>query len=130
MQIRLELRIKRILRGDKVKDIENSLLDTFENIEELNLSKEQVEKEISQIKKELGLKIKTAKTVRFNPFNDVGGKQSFATALLDSEGNGVVVSSLYSREKVSTFGKPILNWSSEYELTEEERNAINLVKNN
>lgn len=129
IQIRLEMRVKRMLRGNKVDDIESSLQSVLEDIQALNLSKKSTGREISELKKELQLKTKTAKTVRFNPFNDVGGKQSFATALLDNEGNGIVISSLYSREKVSTFGKPIIKYNSEYELTDEEKKAIELVKN-
>ncbi|NIT70429.1 DUF4446 family protein, partial [candidate division KSB1 bacterium] len=56
-------------------------------------------------------------TVRFNPFKGTGGGQSFAAAFLSEHGNGVVISTLYSRERVSVFAKPIQSFASEYELT-------------
>jgi hypothetical protein len=125
--IRLEMRIRRMLRGNKIEDIEESLMSIIKDIETLDGSRKITENEIEKIKKELKKRIKTAETIRFNPFSDVGGKQSFATALLDEEGSGVVISSLYSREKTSVFGKPVKNYGSEYELTEEEKEAIQKI---
>ena len=70
-------------------------------------------------------------TVRFNPFKGTGagGNQSFATALLNENGDGVVLSSLYSRERVSVYAKPVQKFSSEYELSGEEKQAIKSAKN-
>jgi hypothetical protein len=62
--------------------------------------------------------------VRYNPFEDTGGDQSFAIALVDGEGNGVVISSLHSREQTRVYAKPLRNWDSTYQLSEEEKEAI------
>jgi hypothetical protein len=62
--------------------------------------------------------------VRFNPFPDAGGDQSFAIALLDSEGNGLVVSSLHSRTETRVFAKPVAGGRSKHALSEEEQDAI------
>ena len=62
--------------------------------------------------------------LRFNPFRDAGGDQSFAVALTDQEGNGVVISSLHSRDVTRVYGKPLAGWASPYPLTEEEGQAI------
>lgn len=64
--------------------------------------------------------------VRFNPFKDVGGNQSFAVAFLDSHGNGIVLSTLYTREGSRIFAKPVneLKEVPGYTLTEEEYLAI------
>ncbi|MGE5602836.1 MAG: DUF4446 family protein [Nitrososphaerales archaeon] len=62
--------------------------------------------------------------LRFNPFRDAGGDQSFALALADSEGNGFVVSSLHSRDVTRVYGKPLVAWDSIYALTDEEKLAI------
>jgi organic radical activating enzyme len=71
-------------------------------------------------------KLHGAKTLRFNPFAGTGsgGNQSFATALLDEEGDGVVISTLYSREKMSVFAKPIKHRTSEFDLTDEEKEVL------
>jgi hypothetical protein len=62
--------------------------------------------------------------LRFNPFRDAGGDQSFSLALTDSEGNGFVLSSLHSRDATRIYGKPLVGWSSIYPLTDEEKQAI------
>lgn len=62
--------------------------------------------------------------LRFNPFRDAGGDQSFALALADGEGNGFVVSSLHSRDVTRVYGKPLVAWGSVYALTDEEKQAI------
>lgn len=62
--------------------------------------------------------------VRFNPFNDTGGDQSFAIALLNGSGDGLVVSSLFSRNGNRIYAKSILQGHSKYPLTAEEAQAI------
>lgn len=62
--------------------------------------------------------------LRFNPFRDAGGDQSFSLALTDTEGNGFVLSSLRSRDASLVYGKPLAGWNSPYPLTDEEQQAI------
>jgi len=62
--------------------------------------------------------------VRFNPFADTGGDQSFAVALLDAEGNGVVLSSLHGRADTRIFAKPVQGGRSKHALSDEEQDAI------
>jgi hypothetical protein len=65
--------------------------------------------------------------VRYNPFHDTGGDQSFAIALVDGHGNGVVLSSLHARDVTRVYAKPLLKWESAHQLTEEEKQAIALA---
>jgi Protein of unknown function (DUF4446) len=62
--------------------------------------------------------------VRFNPFDDTGGNQSFALALLDAEGNGWVLSSLHARAGTRVYAKAIRGGRSDGALSEEETAAI------
>jgi hypothetical protein len=62
--------------------------------------------------------------VRFNPYHDTGGDYSFAVALLDATGAGVLVTGLYHRDRCRVYAKPVSAWDSEYSLTEEEGQAI------
>ena len=68
--------------------------------------------------------------LRFNPFEDTGGDQSFAVALLDREENGVVISSLYTREGVRVYAKEIRNGASKHQLSDEERSVLEEAKAN
>ena len=62
--------------------------------------------------------------VRFNPFEDTGGNQSFALALLDSKRDGIVVSSLHSRQNTRVYLKAIVGGRSETALSDEESEAL------
>jgi hypothetical protein len=66
--------------------------------------------------------------VRYNPFHDTGSDQSFAIALADDHGNGVILSSLHGRDATRVYAKPLLMWESGYSLTDEERQAIALAQ--
>jgi len=62
--------------------------------------------------------------IRFNPFADTGGDQSFAIALLDADGNGVVLSSLHGRADTRIFAKQVQAGRSKHALSDEEQDAI------
>jgi hypothetical protein len=62
--------------------------------------------------------------VRFNPFEDTGGNQSFALAMLDSKGDGVVVSSLHSRQATRLYLKQIAGGKCDTALSDEESEAL------
>jgi hypothetical protein len=62
--------------------------------------------------------------VRYNPFEDTGSNQSFALAMLDSSGNGFVLSSLHSRQQTRVFLKQVTGGKAETALSEEEAEAI------
>jgi Protein of unknown function (DUF4446) len=62
--------------------------------------------------------------VRYNPFQETGGDQSFALALLDKQGDGVVMSSLHTRTNTRFYAKPIKNGSSSLSLSDEEVQAL------
>ena len=58
----------------------------------------------------------------------LGANQSFATALVNQHGDGVIFSSLYGRERTSVFSKPLKNHTSEHGLSEEEKQAVKKAK--
>ena len=65
--------------------------------------------------------------VRFNPFEDTGGNQSFALAMLDGRGDGFVVSSLHARAGTRVYAKAIAAGASEAALSDEEAEALRLA---
>ncbi len=66
--------------------------------------------------------------IRFNPFDDAGGDQSFAAALLDNEGNGFIISSLHGREATRVYGKPVEKGKPvNYGFSEEEEKVVRLA---
>ena len=123
-----EKRLKRFFSGKKAKDLEDVIVKLEQDISLLNREKEDLQKEVSIINTKLKKSIRGLETIRFNPFPDQGSNQSFAIGMLNEEGDGVVISSLYSRDRMSVFAKPIKNNKSEYELSAEEREALQKAK--
>lgn len=128
--VRTEKRLKRFFLGKKAKDLEDTIEILEKNISELTSAKQKTEKDLSEINQKLKKSIRGLETVRFNPFPDQGGRQSFALSMLNEEGDGVIISSLYARDRNSVFAKPVKNGKSEHELTDEEREVLEKAKVN
>ena len=126
--IRTDKRLRRFFAGKKAKDLEENIFILEENISKLRSAKEKIERELVEVNKKLKKSIRGLETIRFNPFPDQGSNQSFAVGLLNEDGDGVVFSSLYSRERMSIFAKPVKNGKSEYELTTEEKEVLDKAK--
>ncbi|MDR3519453.1 MAG: DUF4446 family protein [Candidatus Pacebacteria bacterium] len=125
-----EKRLKKFFLGKKAKDLEETIGILENDINQLKKAKEAIEKEIVLINAKLKKSIRGLETIRFNPFPDQGSNQSFAIGMLNEDGDGLVMSSLYSRERMSVFAKPIRDGKSEYELSAEEKEALKKAKVN
>lgn len=123
-----EKRLKRFFIGKKAKDLEDTLFALQDEIVKLQKARENSEREIATINAKLKKSIRGLETIRFNPFPDQGSNQSFAIGMLDEEGSGVVISSLYARDRMSVFAKPVKGGKSEYDLTDEEKEALTRAK--
>ena len=123
---RLERRLHRFTLGRQGASLEEIINQLGKQVTETDRVNEEIKKHLINMEERLKHSVQHVKTVRFNPFRDQGqgGNQSFVTALLDEHGNGTVISTLYARDKVGVYGKPINNYRSTYELTEEEQEAI------
>ena len=66
--------------------------------------------------------------VRYNAFDDVGSDLSYALALLNKDGDGVVLSSIYSREETRTYGKAVTGFTAAQDASGEEKTAISKAK--
>ncbi len=123
--IRLEMKFKKLLGGKK-GTLDDALDTLRKDVDYLKKYSETASGKFQAIDNKLQKTIQGNETVRFNPFkgDGSGSNQSFATALVNADGDGVVLSSMYSRDHVSVFGKPIKNSKSEYELSAEEKMAL------
>ena len=123
-----EKRLKRFFLGKKAKDLEDTIALLEDEITKLKSAKEKTEKDISLINQKLKKSVRGLETIRFNPFPDQGSNQSFAIGILNEENDGVVISSLYSRERMSVFAKPVKGGKSEYDLSDEEKEVLKKAK--
>ena len=123
---RLHMKLKRFLIGTSAKNLDESITAMNSSIQELEKFRLELETYLTTVERRVKKSVQAIHTVRFNPFKGTGsgGNQSFATAFINEDGNGVIISSIYSRDHVSVFSKPVKNGISEYELSNEEREAI------
>lgn len=121
--------IRHFFSGKKVSNLEEILIAQIENIKSLDKDIQELYNISNQINGLAMTGLHKVGMIRFNPFKDVGGDQSFAIALLNGENNGIILSSLYTREGTRIYSKAVISGKSEkYPLTEEEKQAIELAK--
>ena len=127
LQVRLEKtrkRIKIFFEGRKTKDLEEVIAEQLKRTKKAESDIEKLFKWNKDLQKITDISIQKVGVIRFNPFKDTGGDQSFAIALLDKDNSGLVISSLYSREGTRVYTKPVKKGESSYHLSEEEKQAI------
>lgn len=119
---------KLLFSGKTGENLEDIILSQTKEIKELDGEIQELF-EISNKIHDLAFRgVHNVGLIRFNPFKDIGGDQSFAVALLDGKKSGVVISSLHTREGTRMYVKPVAQGNSEkYPLTEEEKQAIKIA---
>ena len=107
----------------KKKEPEN-FEDILEQFRKLEKSHSELVQELADFKEKNKKSLQKRGIIRFNPFGEVGGDQSFSIALLDANKDGFVITSHYARESNRVYAKPIKGGESEYKLSEEEKKVI------
>lgn len=123
-EARLRRRLRRVLPGGDATSLDQVLEQQVKQIESLSARLDALNRLHHELEAVAGHAIQKVAVVRYNPFSDTGGDQSFALALLDAEGSGVVVSSLHSRTDTRVFAKSVQTGRSKYPLSDEEQEAI------
>jgi len=98
--------------------------ETQKHIEELEKRVQELQNDLLAYKKAMKSAVTKVGIVRFNPFHEIGSDQSFSLACLDQENNGFVLTSHYLKDHNRVYAKPIKQGESEYQLSEEEKEAI------
>jgi hypothetical protein len=115
---------KNVNAGDLKKLLEEHLVKlklTSDKVEELTKRCDIFDEKIPRSIQKVGL-------IRCNPYQDVGGDQSFSLALLDKNGDGVVVSALHNREATRMYAKPVVKGKEgKYTFSQEEKSAIEVA---
>lgn len=124
----LHKRINALTRGKNAQSLETTINTMIADMKQLEIVHEQHNQQLTTLESKAARAVQGVATIRFNPFKNAGGNQSFATAFINEHGDGVIISTLYGRERVSMFAKPITHWKSEFELTPEEGIALSQAK--
>ena len=120
---------RRLIGKSKKEDLKEILDGQLVKTNEVAEALAETEKRIHSIESDLPNNLKKVGLVRFNPYREMGGNQSFSLAVLDQEGSGVVISALHSRDSTRVYAKPVvLGKESKYSLSDEEKEAVKIAK--
>ena len=120
---------QKLTKGVNKKNLKAVLDELLENCNKESLRIEDLSKEIKKLEQESLYSIQKIGLVRFNPFSETGGNQSFSLAVLDGEDSGLDITSLHSREITRVYSKAVNKGKAEgYELSAEEKQAIKNAK--
>jgi uncharacterized protein DUF4446 len=84
--------------------------------------------EVAALKAESADALRHLAVVRYDAFEEMGGRLSWSLALLDDGGNGVVLTSIHGRSDARTYAKGVTGWSCDQQLSPEEEEAIKLAR--
>ena len=117
-------RLDSFMRGKDAESLEETMVEIIAELERLNASDIQKRRDIKRINDNLMITYQKQGIVKYDAFNEMGGKPSFALALLDKNNNGFIINSMHSREGCYTYIKEIVKGESYILLGEEERQAL------
>lgn len=121
---KLRRRVDTLTRGKDTESMEDIILNFFERIESLENAEQRMQSDIKDIKENLKITYQKTGLVKYDAFREMSGALSYSLALLDKDNNGVLISSMYSREGCYTYAKDIVNGESKINLSEEEAEAL------
>lgn len=117
--------MKKIGNGNNIDEMLKTYLKDVKEIKRDNL---EIKAYYTKLDDDISSCIQKAGILRYNAFRDVGGDLSFAMALLDREDNGIVLNGIYGSESSNIYAKPIKKGQSTYQLSDEEKYAIELAQ--
>ena len=113
-----------VVDGETGRFLREELQEIANNLSALSGKLDDLRRQHADLKARQQSCVQRVGMVRFDAFDDVGGEQSFALALLDADNNGVVLSNLYGRVDSRAYAKPVTAGASEHSLSAEEQEAI------
>jgi hypothetical protein len=124
---RLDRRLAQLTRGGDGESLEAVLKAHLDRVDAVGRELAELRTRTVSLETVLPRAFQRIGLVRFNPFEDTGGNQSFAVALLDARGDGFVISSLHARSGTRVYGKTVAGGASESTLSTEEAQAVKLA---
>ena len=126
---RLERRYKIFMKGSDAQSLEKVFVRKFAQIDRLYEEKEDHDHDILFLKKNMEKMFNKYGVEKYDAFDDVGGKLSFALALLDKENTGLILNAVHSRDNCFLYLKEIVKGESYVMLSQEEVEALRKAVN-
>ena len=113
------------MSGKGAKNLEDTLIERLNQVDELMESNEKNEGSIKEIIQNMELTYQKMGLIKYDAFHEMGGKLSFSLAMLDQRDNGFIINAMHTREGCYTYIKEIVDGNSIIVLSEEEQKALN-----
>lgn len=124
---KLKKKYKKFMSGKNAKSLEDTLIKRLDQVDHLMEANSANEKSINQIFKDMKFTFQKIGLVKYDAFNEMGGKLSFSLALLNQTNDGFVLNAVHSREGCYTYIKEIVDGNSIIVLAEEEQEALKMA---
>ena len=111
-------------------NLDEMLKDYLRDVKEIKRDNSEIKAYYTKLDSDIASCIQKVGLVRYNAFRDVGSDLSFAIALLDGNDTGVVLNGLYGSDSSNIYAKPVKNGVSTYQLSEEEKYALEIAEQN
>lgn len=124
-QLVLQKKYGQFLKGAEAKQVEELIKSYAGDVEQSLSQLDELAGFAAKLHKTQQLAVSKMALVRFNPFGDTGGDQSFCLALLDHTNSGIIISAVHARSGTRVYAKDIIEGKSQHHLSKEEANALN-----
>jgi hypothetical protein len=125
---KLEARLGLLTRGEDGRSLENVLGAHLDRVLAVSRAVDDLGRRTSTIELSARSALQRVGIVRYNPFEETGGNQSFALALLDAEDHGIIISSLHARSGTRVYAKAVTGGRPAGALSDEEAEALRLAR--
>lgn len=124
---KLKKAYKSFMEGKDGKSLEDTLILRLNQVDELLASDEDTKKKVQMVLNHLDHTYQKVGLVKYDAFNEMGGKLSFSLALLNRKNDGFIINAMHSREGCYTYIKEVINGNSIIMLAEEEKEALEMA---
>lgn len=125
---KLKKRYKIFMSGKNARNLEKTLIERLDQVDALLEANAANEKNIKILFNKMKFSFQKVGLVKYDAFNEMGGKLSFSLALLNEKNDGFVMNAVHSREGCYTYIKEIIEGNSIIVLSPEEEEALNMAK--
>lgn len=127
---KLKKSYRAFMEGKDGHSLEDILLKRFQQMEDVLSSEEENKAKIQMVLDHLDHTYQKVGLVKYNAFNEMGGKLSFSLALLNRKNDGFILNAMHSREGCFTYIKEIIDGNSIIMLADEEKEALDMALKN